>query len=222
MLEGAWEQGERAGTGKGASLPSSWKTKQALNPFLVEPALLDAQGTVVSGVPLPPSPSCAAAGSRRVPVSLISAEPAWKMQQGPSSLLCSRDPSALAFPRAGSRPLPTSYPSLEAGSYFTHLQPALLPAPVLQRCWFLLCCGHRAAVGWGRPEPACFGAGWGCPRVTLVAGRPGEGRLSCSGSGSSEQRWLLHMSLGSVVYFFKAGVCFLISEALLCSFPNKA
>lgn len=30
------------------------------------------------------------------------------------------------------------------------------------------------------------------------------------------------MSLGSVVYFFKAGVCFLISKALLCSFPNKA
>lgn len=36
---------------------------------------------------------------------------------------------------AGSRPLATSYPSLEAGSYFTHLQPALLPAPpVLQSC----------------------------------------------------------------------------------------
>lgn len=50
----------------------------------------------------------------------------------------------------------------------------------------------------------------------------GEGRLSCSGRGSSEQGWLVHMSLGSVVYFFKAGVCFLISKALLCSFPNKA
>uniref|UniRef100_A0A8D2MXR2 P/Homo B domain-containing protein n=1 Tax=Zonotrichia albicollis TaxID=44394 RepID=A0A8D2MXR2_ZONAL len=47
---------KRAGTAKGASLPSSWKTKQALNPFLVEPALLDAQGTVVSAVPFPPSP----------------------------------------------------------------------------------------------------------------------------------------------------------------------
>lgn len=36
-----------------------------------------------------------------------------------------------------------------------------------------------------------------------------------------ERGWLVHVSLGSLVYFFKAGVCFLISKALLCSFPNK-
>lgn len=37
-----------------------------------------------------------------------------------------------------------------------------------------------------------------------------------------ERGWLLRVSLGSLVYFFKAGVCFLISKALLCSFPNKS
>lgn len=36
-----------------------------------------------------------------------------------------------------------------------------------------------------------------------------------------EQGWLVCVSLGSLVYFFKAGVCFLIGKALLCSFPNK-
>lgn len=36
-----------------------------------------------------------------------------------------------------------------------------------------------------------------------------------------EQGWLVCVSLDSLVYFFKAGVCFLIGKALLCSFPNK-
>lgn len=82
--------------------------------------------------------------------------------------------------------------------------------------------GGRNQPVWGQDGAVPVSLGTEAP---LVAGGPGlgrEGGLSCSGSSSSEQGWLVHMSLGSVVYFFKAGVCFLISKALLCSFPNKA
>lgn len=159
-----------AGTGTGASLPFSWKAKQALNPFLVEPALPDAQGAVVSGVPFPPSPflRCSrakpcpcvpdfcraslesAAGPRQPPLPAGTPQQRWhspahqRSQFRSGELFHSSPASASACARA----------------------PVLLIPPLLWR---------RAAVGWGRQEPASLGTGWGCPCVTPMAGRPGSG-----------------------------------------------
>lgn len=75
VLEVAGEQGESAGTGKGASL-SSWKTKQALTPFLPEPALPDAQG----------SPLCVECHSHRA--GQLHTEPFPAPAAGPDVSLC--------------------------------------------------------------------------------------------------------------------------------------
>lgn len=61
--------------------------------------------------------------------------------------------------------------------------------------------------------------GRGCGRCPLQAGK---GRLSCAGSGSSARGVGLFTSPWVRRFIFlRAGVCFLISKALLCSFPNK-
>lgn len=165
-----------------------------------------------------------AAGPRRVTLSLISAERAWKTRQSPGRQGPRSTGIFLGWQLALTHQLsqfrsrellhssPTSTPPCPPSS-----SPADSSSPVgTEQLWGG---GGRSRHFWGQDGAVPVPLGTAAP---LVAGWAGEGRLSCSGSGSSEQGWLVHMSLGSVVYFFKAGVCFLISKALLCSFPNKA
>lgn len=143
-MEGAWKQGERAGTGKGAALPSSWKTKQALNPFLVEPALLDAQGAVVSGVPFP---SCRSSRAKTCPFVPDFCRASLEVQQSPSSRLCRQGPRSTGiFP--GWQPAPTHqlsqfrsrelFPSSPTSASACPRAPILLIPPLL---WAQSSCG---------------------------------------------------------------------------------
>lgn len=62
--------------------------------------------------------------------------------------------------------------------------------------------------------------GWGSTQCLLWAG---NGRMELLWQWLiCEQGWFVHVSLDSLVYFFKAGGCFLNSKVLLCNFPNKA
>lgn len=151
-MEGAWKQGERAGTGKGAALPSSWKTKQALNPFLVEPALLDAQGAVVSGVPFP---SCRSSRAKTCPFVPDFCRASLEVQQSPSSRLCRQGPRSTGiFP--GWQPAPTHQLSQFRSRELFPSSPTSASACPRAPVW-----GQDGAV------PVSLG--------TLVAGRPAVG-----------------------------------------------
>lgn len=174
-MEGAWKQGERAGTGKGASLPFSWKTKQALNPFLVEPALLDARGTVVSGVPFPPSPFLRCSRAKTCPCVPDFCRASLGSAAGPRQPpLQAGTPQHWHFPGLAAGPYPPASPVQKQGvtslipSQRFCLSPCSSPADSssavgTEQLW----------AGGGRSQP--LGTGWGCPCVTLVAGRPGSG-----------------------------------------------
>lgn len=181
-MEVAGTQGESAGTGKGASLPSLWETKQALNPFLTEPVLPDTRGSPFvqrrshrpgrfHTEPLP----AAAAGPTHVTLSLISAEWAWKMRPGPSSRLCRQGPRSTGI-FLGWQLAPTHQLSQFRSRELLHSSPtSAFPCPP---------CSNPADSsspvgteqlwgGGGRNQPV-WGAGWGCPCVS--------GHRSTSGS----------------------------------------
>lgn len=102
---------------------------------------------------------------------------------------------------------------------------ATSPVPVLS-C--------RKAIGMGCP---CLGTCCSKQSSPLLGHEPVLGRMGLHAVPAlgwewetellwqwliCEQGWFVHVSLDSLVYFFKAGGCFLNSKVLLCNFPNKA
>lgn len=180
--QGERKQGESAGTGKGASLPSLWKAKQALNPFPTEPALPDTRGSlfcVERGSPragqfhTEPLPATAA-GPRCVTLSLISAERAWKMRQGPGSRLCRQGPRSTGV-FLGWQPAPAHQLSQFRSRELFHSSPtSASPCPPCSHPDSFSPVGTEQLWGEGGRNQPVWGAGWGHPCVS--------GHRSTSGS----------------------------------------
>lgn len=195
MLEAAQNQGERVlAAERDLPFPSLWKTRQALNPLATEPALPRRSALpVVRGA----SQARGAASRARGGAPHGALRPPPPRRGGGSRVAVSPIPAEPAW-NAGRGP----HSAARACPAGLAVRPSLERGAALPvRSWRLLPVpGAEARAGPGRVA-----------RIAGAAARPparGVGLLACL--------WV------RLVYFFKAGVCFLISKARLCSFPNKA
>lgn len=182
-----------AGCGRGPSLPLLWKTKQALSPLLKE----------LAPCPLRSDPATLSSPASTHAVACLGRQKAAELPHPSWSWSAVRTNSAVG---AGCHN-PCARPELQGGQRDGMWDvPAWGPAAA-----------NKAASRWG-VSPRW--EGWGSMQCLLWAG---DGRTELL------WQWLIcelgcfvHVSLDSLVYFFKAGGCFLNSKVLLCNFPNKA